>query len=78
MGPAEPTSDFGVDLPQLLTDLQGLVDAGLLVEVRSPGEPSRYALSEFSRYALSESEEGLTSRAQAEPSRHEFPLEGRA
>jgi hypothetical protein len=29
----------------LMADLHGLVQAGLLVELRAPGEPSRYALS---------------------------------
>jgi hypothetical protein len=29
---------------QLMANLHGLVDAGLLVEIREPGEPSRYAL----------------------------------
>jgi hypothetical protein len=34
------------DLTQLLMDLRVLVDAGLVVEVRGPGEPCRYAISE--------------------------------
>jgi hypothetical protein len=30
---------------QLMLDLQNLADAGFLVEIRKPGQPSRYALS---------------------------------
>jgi hypothetical protein len=36
---------------QLMADLQDLVAAGLLVEVRQPGQPSRYALSVAAREA---------------------------
>lgn len=38
-GAEEP--DWGI----LMTDLQNLVERGLLTEIRVPGEPSRYALS---------------------------------
>ena len=40
-----------VTAEQLMADLQDLVAAGLLVEVRQPGAPSRYALSVAAREA---------------------------
>ena len=43
----EDPDDIWKQLAKLLADLHGMVDAGLLVEVRTPGEPSRYALSEL-------------------------------
>ena len=50
MRPQRPTSN-GVDevtdqIKQLMDDLQTLVDAGLVIEVRELGQPSRYALSQ--------------------------------
>jgi hypothetical protein len=33
------------EIEQLRADLQALVDTGLVVEVREPGQPPRYALS---------------------------------
>jgi hypothetical protein len=48
----------------LMADLRGLVDGGLLVEVRTPGEPSRYALSTLG--------EKLATRIS--PGHHEDPV----
>ena len=38
----------------LMADLQELVDAGILIEIREPGEPSRYAPSWFEEPATSD------------------------
>jgi hypothetical protein len=43
----------------LMADLRGLVEAGLLVEIRAPGEPSRYGLSALGeRIAIGDSGSG--------------------
>jgi hypothetical protein len=72
--PDESSHDFWKELMNLFNDLQAMVEAGLVVEVLVPGEPSRYALSDFGERlagwaAMDEPQAGDP----AEP-HHEFPL----
>ena len=53
------------ELEQLMADLEALVDARLVVEIRELGQPSRYGLSRSGR--------NLASRS--DPDGHVYPIE---
>ena len=58
--------DAANEIERLMSDLQALMDAGLVVETREHGQPSRYGLGRSGR--------DLASRAG--PDGHVYPIEG--
>jgi hypothetical protein len=58
----------------LIADLRSLVEAGLLEEVREPGEPSRYALTPLGRIFATARRPRAVRAPQGSGSDHVFPL----
>ena len=71
---AQDSEDICKQLVDLHDELQAMVDAGLLVEVRIAGEPSRYAVSELGEELSGQAVADTHQAAPANGTQHDFSL----